>query len=354
MKRPSIRNIVVPIDFSPASIEAVTTAKKVAQRFGAVVHLVHVHHEVYPVTFMGPIIAAGEPASSFTEHRERDLRQELERVAQENDLPAPRPIHLCDGSSVYHEICRLAQRLSADLIVLSTHGRTGLKHTFVGSTAERVVQHSPCPVLVARQRAKKALAAKGHQNSDGHVPTILVPVDFSDASPGALEYAIEFATGVSARLILLHVMHLDGALSKDGYAVYRNPDIRQSARREAARHMEAFVQAADFGEVKFETLLKIGHPISEICAVAEECEADLIITATHGRTGFRHLLIGSVAELVVRHATSPVLVVPSHPEVRVKGLERFARQNDQNSDKRSVATTLTRDSKESVEEGALP
>jgi hypothetical protein len=65
------------------------------------------------------------------------------------------------------------------------------------------------------------------------------------------------------------------------------------------------------------------------------------------------LLIGSVAELVVRHATSPVLVVPSHPEVRVKGLERFARQNDQNSDKRSVATTLTRDSKESVEEGAL-
>jgi hypothetical protein len=88
--------------------------------------------------------------------------------------------------------------------------------------------------------------------------------------------------------------------------------------------------------------------------VAEECEADLIITATHGRTGFRHLLIGSVAELVVRHATSPVLVVPSHPEVRATGLERLVRQDDQNSGEREVAPTLRRDPEPSIEEAALP
>ncbi len=331
MKRPSIRNILVPIDFSPASIAAITTASKVAQRFGAVVHLAHIHHEVYPVTFLGPILAAGEPVSSFTEHRERDLRQDLEKVAQENNLPTTSPIHLGEGSSVYHEVCRIAQSIPADLIVLSTHGRTGLKHTFLGSTAERVVQHSPCPVLVARRRGKKEPAAEADQATAEHAPIILVPVDFSDASPGALEYAIEFARGTPARLVILHVIDLGDALRKDGYGVYRNSDIRQSARREANRQMEAFLQPAEFGEVKFETLLKIGHPVSEICAVAEENNADLIITATHGHSGFRHLLIGSVAELVVRHAKSPVLVVPSHPDVRTERVMSATRERLQES-----------------------
>ncbi len=268
---------------------------------------------------MGPILSADDAASSFTEHRERDLRQELEEVARQNDLPSTVSIHLCEGTSVYHEICRLASTMAADLIVLSTHGHTGLKHTFLGSTAERVVQHSPCPVLVARQSGKEAPNAKADKAASGpSVPTILVPVDFSDASPGALDYAIKFATGTSARLIILHVIYLGDTLRKGSYGIYRNSDIRQSARREAARQMEAFVQSAELGEVKFETLLKIGHPVSEICAVAEEIVPDLIITATHGHSGFRHLLIGSVAELVVRHAKSPVLVVPSHPDVRTE------------------------------------
>ena len=76
-------------------------------------------------------------------------------------------------------------------------------------------------------------------------------------------------------------------------------------------------------------LLKTGHPVAEICAVAERRSVDLIITATHGHTGLAHLLIGSVAEQVVRRANQSVLVVPSHPEARAQGLKKFVRGENQ-------------------------
>ena len=175
------------------SIESVAKAKSMAQEFGAAIHLAHVHHQQYPATFMGPVLSSGEPVTSFEEHRERALREELKEVARQNSLSPDSSIHLCEGASVYHEICRLAQKIPADLIVMPTHGRTGLRHTFLGSTAERVVQHSPCPVLVTRTRKGKAAKAAAEMTGPGRAKTILVPVDFSEASSAALHYAIEFA-----------------------------------------------------------------------------------------------------------------------------------------------------------------
>jgi hypothetical protein len=93
--------------------------------------------------------------------------------------------------------------------------------------------------------------------------------------------------------------------------------------------MQKFVRLAKFRGVKFETAVKIAPPASEICVFAEERNVDLIITATHGRTGLKHLLMGSVAEQVVRHARQPVLVVPSHPETRTAKLTRATRGDQQ-------------------------
>ena len=84
--------------------------------------------------------------------------------------------------------------------------------------------------------------------------------------------------------------------------------------------MQKFVRLVKFRGVQFETLVRVAESVSEICNLAEQSDVDLIITATHGRTGFKHLLIGSVAERVVRHAPRSVLVVPSHPDVRVARL----------------------------------
>jgi hypothetical protein len=84
--------------------------------------------------------------------------------------------------------------------------------------------------------------------------------------------------------------------------------------------MRDLVRSLNFGAVKFETAFTDGSPVINICAFAENHDVDLIITSTHGLTGFTHVLIGSIAEQVVRHAPCSVLVVPSHPHVRAANL----------------------------------
>ena len=88
--------------------------------------------------------------------------------------------------------------------------------------------------------------------------------------------------------------------------------------------MRSFVRRAKFGGVKFQTRVEIGPPVSQICRVAEAWGIDLIITATHSRTGLKHLLMGSVAEQIVRHAPRSVLVVPSHPAERANRIAHVA------------------------------
>jgi nucleotide-binding universal stress UspA family protein len=226
------------------------------------------------------------------------------------------PPHLSRGAPSFDEICRMAQQTSADLIVMPTHGYTGLRHVFLGSTAERVVQHSPCPVFVVRPRKRKSETGR---TSSAH--TILVPVDFSGCSREGLQYAIGFANEFGARIILLHATYLGYIYSSEGTAIYDIPALQKAARKNAQRHMRQLVRAVNFRGVKFETAFTDGSPVLDICSFAKEHDVDLIITSTHGLTGLKHALIGSVAEQVVRRASCSVLVVPSHPQTRMAKLK---------------------------------
>ena len=324
MKKRAIQNILVPVDFSPMSIEAIAVAKNLAQQTGATVHLAHVHHAQYPVGFRGPVLSQSEYAVSFEEHRKEVLSEDLQELARRNGLARASAVHLCEGVSVYREICRLAQRIRADLIVMPTHGRTALAHVLLGSTAERIVQHSPCPILVTRTAGKKTAPAKKTASKER---LILVPVDFSKTSLEALEYAIEFTAGTPVKLIILHVIDLGDALSTDGLGIYRFSDVRDVAREETERQMADLPNRVDLDKIPFETTIRNGKPVTEICALAKERNVDLIVASTHGRTGLEHLLIGSVAEQVVRHADRAVLVVPSHPAARAKDLAHIVRRD---------------------------
>lgn len=320
IRKRAIRNILVPIDFSPLSMEAIAVAQSAARSFGATIHLAHVHQAQYPATFLGPIFSAGRRAISFEEHRRETLRKMLEETALRGDLPTTGTTHLCEGAVVFDEVCRLAETLPADLIVMPTHGRTGLKHAFLGSTAERVVQHAPCPVLVVRKRAAKSKGKLPAQIIADRMKTILVPIDFSDTSRQALEYAIEFARRISARLIIFHADYRGEMASADGLGMERIASLTKLGHEEAVRQMEKFVRLVKFGGVKHETVVQTSRPVSGICDFAVQHDVDLIIIATHGRTGFEHLMIGSVAEQVVRRAGRSVLVVPSHSGMRMAGL----------------------------------
>lgn len=183
---------------------------------------------------------------------------------------------------------------------------------FLGSNAERVVQHSSSPVLVVRQ-AEQELVGEGEPL---HIQKILVPTDFSGPSAGALDYAIEFGRQFGAQLILFHSFNIPDFITTDHYGSHNIRPTPEQARAAAEDQMREFVKGIDFRGVPFETKIGMGRPAEEICGYVEQQEIDLIITSTHGRTGFMHVLIGSVAEHIVRFAHSPVLVVrgaaPTH------------------------------------------
>ena len=315
MKRLNIRNIIVPIDFSKMSVQAIQIARQLARRFGASIHLAHVRHLIMqrtlwhqrcPFAFM-----------TYEQIGEQTALEELKKVASECGVSSA----TCDvlsGAPPFDEICRLAQTVPADLVVMPTHGRTGLKHVFLGSTAERIVQHSSCPVLVSRGSAVQA-----NNGSRFRIKPFLSRSTFPIA------HGKVFATRLRSRMNLgprsfccTRLIWI--RLFEEGTAIYDIPGLQKAARKTAERKMRELVRSVNFGAVKFETVFTEGSPVLDICAFAKDHAVDLIITSTHGFTGFTHVLIGSIAEQVVRHAPCSVFVVPSHPHVRAANVAKSA------------------------------
>ena len=334
MKRTSIRTILVPVDFSEMSGSAIETAQGLGKRFGAVVHLVHVHEYYYPIGFMAPGAPVPMSMMASREVTGAQIADRFRALARKHAIPTTN-CYVRNDIPVFNGVCKVARQINADLIVTPTHGYTGVTHFFEGSHAERIVQHSPCPVLVARKREKKPARISSNGKASGGINTILVPVDFSQSSFEALEYAIEFAERVAAKIIVFHAVHLGYAFTADGYGMCDLSISIEAARKAAEDQVQEFARRAKFRGVKFETAVKIAPPVSEICAFAEQRDVDLIITATHGRTGFKHLLLGSVAEQVVRHAHLSVLVVPSHPQMRAARLMGGTRRDQQSISQRA-------------------
>jgi nucleotide-binding universal stress UspA family protein len=317
VKKLSIRNILVPTDFSKMSIQVIEPAKWLAGRFAAAIHLVHVYESDYPAALVAPA-----PPFSVTPY-EREAKErvggELNALAHKYGVPAAR-CRVLSGAPAFNEICGLAGEIRADLIVMPTHGRTGLEHMFLGSTAERTVRHSPCPVFVMRQ------PGDGLSEKNAGYKKILVPVDFSDCSREGLRYAIRFAGRFGAKLVVLHVVSLPYSYSSELYGVYQPPMLAGEARKGAVRRMQKFLQTIEFGGVKVQTAITTGNPVPEICSFAAKKDINLIITSTHGLSGLKHVSTGSIAERVVRHASCPVLVVPSHPKIRLAKLPKRRRR----------------------------
>lgn len=136
---------------------------------------------------------------------------------------------------------------------------------------------------------------------------ILVPIDFSDCSKKALQYALPLAQEHQAALTLLHVVTPFVGVSELGAVNYGELEatMRESGKKQLAK------LAADEGlsDVSIDPLVRVGSPTQEILALARSLPADLIVISTHGRTGLKHVFLGSVTEHVVQRAPCPVFVV---------------------------------------------
>ncbi|MFZ1504644.1 MAG: universal stress protein [Nitrospira sp.] len=195
----------------------------------------------------------------------------------------------------------VAESIGADLLVVGTHGRTGLEHVLIGSTAERVVRMVPCPVLAVK--VEKGGTTPGAIAS---IKRIVVPIDFSACSMDALEYAAQFAKPFGASITILHALEpvtygLDFSLShvkewKDQRAYLENRLTVMAACLQSQR-------------VQADHVLKPGLPADSIASYVTQQKYDLMIMGTHGRRGLSHVLVGSLAGAMLRHAPCPVLTV---------------------------------------------
>ncbi|MGQ0659218.1 MAG: universal stress protein [Chromatiales bacterium] len=142
---------------------------------------------------------------------------------------------------------------------------------------------------------------------------ILCATDFSNASRRAYEYAIDLATKLKAEIVLVHAYQVPTYTLPDGM-VEVPVEVESEVRKRLGEQLEAFQRSADTKGVAVRTQLSDGVPYVEITHAARELRADLIVIGTHGRTGLAHLLLGSVAERVVRISEIPVLTIRSHSE----------------------------------------
>jgi nucleotide-binding universal stress UspA family protein len=155
------------------------------------------------------------------------------------------------------------------------------------------------------------------RSSQRLIRTIIVPVDFSDCSLAGLTYAVRLAKAIAARIVVLHVTDLGPVMMTTGD--YNSPTYIKAARRRCADLMQTFLKRVNCDGVPVETSAVAGYCPHAIYEAAAKRHAELIIMSTHGRTAFRHALIGSVADTTVRHAVCPVLVVPSLARMRNVG-----------------------------------
>ena len=303
-RRRRFNRILVPIDFSRLSLKAIPYALAISRQFGAEVHLLH----VTDVTQQPPPSLLTLPVVPQTEWDQRFLKRLKALVLKYRTDCKVSALEPRTGVA-YEEICAAARDLKADLIVVATHGYTGYKRIMLGSTAERVIQHSTCPVLVVRGHASHWNGAGEARTRTGfRLAKILIPTDFSDCSNTAFTYASALARDFNAELRLVHVINPHWYPFGDKYSSLEAARLIEEGSRAAQRQMRSMAATSN---VRYSVRVVHGSPAIEICHATNE-DADLIVISTHGRTGIGHVLMGSVAEHVVRYAHSPVLVIPAH------------------------------------------
>jgi universal stress protein E len=274
----TLKNILIGTTLSEGSDEVVQAAFGLARAGGAVAHLLH----VMPPSLAGTTEAEGQEL--FERLTEQAYRAGLDGIhftlRVEHGLP--------------HRVLEaLAEELNADLIVVGASD-PGRRRAFgLGSTADRVLRNSTCPVLVVRP----SLPFPPQR--------VLVPVDFTAGATGAFRYGVKLLRQLEGRLPGTEILFV---LSPGESSVHFSAE---QLARFAVDELHRFVDK-NFpdGAGVIERKVRAGHTAEQILAEIEERKPDLVVLGPQGRSGLEHLLIGSVADKLLRDSPTSILLVP--------------------------------------------
>src|SRR5215831_4060294 len=274
----TINKILCPVDFFPASDAAANYAIGLAANYDARIHLLHVITPLLPTAYEYAIDTV-EIMKSLEKNAADEMNVIVGR-AKDAGVPVDTEIRIGD---VYDEIKRAIEDEKPELLVMGTHGRRGVERWFMGSTTEKLLRHTPVPMLTISAAGEKLTAAPRFRR-------ILVTTDFSDAQEN------------DARITLMHVIH---DASADVSGRYRDSLI-QGVEKQLADLVPP--EARNWCDVV--TCVETGTPYRIILRTLEDERVDLLVMNIHGKGMLDRALLGSTAERVVRAASCPVMLIP--------------------------------------------
>jgi nucleotide-binding universal stress UspA family protein len=297
-----IRQILCPVDFSDHSRRALDHAIAIARWYEAKVTALHVFSPA-PVAAFGPGPVVFEPIVLTAVDRDQ-LLADTKAFAEAEGAPGVTiDVAVREGTTA-GEILEQAASMNADLLVIGTHGRSGVERLVLGSVAEKVLRKASCPVMTVPKGLPDAVPA-------GPVlyRRILCPVDFSESSLRALKYAISLAQEADGQLTVLHVVAHEFEYTPGiEYAGITVGDFLKEREDALQRQLQEVVAGApEF--CRAESLMTHGKPWREVLRVAEEKRSDLIVMGVQGRGAADLLFFGSTTQHVVREASCPVLTL---------------------------------------------
>jgi nucleotide-binding universal stress UspA family protein len=299
--------LVCPIDFSDCSRHALDHAAAIARWYESELAVLHVFTDREPVDMI-PALGGRPlrpPVRPSLDRRQRVAR-DLHRFVMGSDVKGLDIEEIVqEAPDVATEILAQGAVRRADLLVLGSHGRSGMQRLILGSITEQILRSSEIPTLVVPPRADRV--AFGHA---APFKRIVCPIDFSRSSRDALTYAMSLAEEGDANLTILHV--IDAAPELVEAAMFTQAPLAKIRAKVAASYDErlmTLVPPSVRASCTVETMVADGRAASEILRVADDRRADLIVMGVHGRGAIDLMLFRSTTNEVIRAGQHPVLTV---------------------------------------------
>lgn len=298
----SVKNVLFATDFSATSEAALPYAAAICRHFGSTLHMVHVVSEASLLLMTGGVdyVSMG----TIYEDAHTEAKEKLDEIAGRLE-GIPQRSYVRHGQ-VWRNLNSIIEDNRIDMIVLGTHGRTGLGKLLLGSVAEDILRHACCPVLTVGPkvsgRAKlPAFPKRGHDVAplELELQQIVFATDFAPSAAGIAQRAVKLAEEFRSRLTLVHVIE-----------DYTQLGSRPGPIEEGAGRLQALLPADAVLQYPAETVLEFGSPAERILKVAIERDADMIVLGARSArdVGGTHLPWSS-AHHVIAQAHCPVLTI---------------------------------------------